>query len=269
MTEIKEKLKKYIKRILKVLSMQEMRVLPGNVAFFFVLALIPIITVILSLFSEYATSLINLINDVFPGEAASVITSVIANKDFGHSSITFNIMALFLASNGTNAIINAANTLYKVKERDPLKNRIRALLLLFILLMLIVFMLVVPMFGGMILSLLRNMNFYDEVIIIYHILKWPLSFFLIYVTLKLIFTIAPSKSIKSKDTTYGAMFTTIIWTVATFIFSYYLQNFANYTIVYGNLSSIIVLMMWIYLISYVFVLGMAINSAATDDENNL
>lgn len=261
MVKIKKKLKKYLKRILKVLKMQEMRVLPGNVAFFFVLALIPIITIVLSWLSDYSLSLIKLINEVFPAQASSVITSVISSKNFGRGSITFNLIAFFTASNGTYAIINAANTLYKIDKSDPIKDRIRSIILLTILILLIVFLLVVPMFGGKILSLFSKWNFYSQLIIIYNILKWPISFFLIYITLKLIFTIAPSKTIKSKDTTYGALFTTIIWTVATAIFGYYLQNFANYSIMYGNLSSIIVLMIWIYLISYVFVLGMAINSA--------
>ena len=62
------------------------------------------------------------------------------------------------------------------------------------------------------------------------------------------------------DTTYGSLFTTLIWTIATAIFSYYLHYFARYDIIYGNLSSIVMLMMWIYILAYVFVMGMAINT---------
>lgn len=90
---------------------------------------------------------------------------------------------------------------------------------------------------------------------------------MIYVTLKLIYTIAPSKNISSKSTTYGALFTTIVWTITTAIFSYYLRFFANYNVIYGNLSSIIILMMWVYIISYVFVMGIAINSVNIYDNN--
>lgn len=257
---MKKKLNKYIKKVIEIFRMRELRVLPGNLAFFFVMALIPIITVILTWFSGYASSLIKLINEVFPPQASAVLTSVISSKEFGRSNVIFNIIAFFLASNGTYAIINAANTLYKIDKSDALKDRIRAIILLIILIGLIVFLLVVPMFGGKILSLFSKIVFYKQLLTIYNILKWPITFFLIYVVLKLIFTIAPSKNIKSRDTTYGALFTTFIWTVSSVIFGYYLQNIADYSIMYGNLSSIIVLMMWIYLISYVFVLGMTINS---------
>ena len=89
---------------------------------------------------------------------------------------------------------------------------------------------------------------------------------MIYVNLKLIYTIAPSIKVSSSTTTYGAMFTTTIWTIVTFIFSYYLEHFANYNVLYGNLSSLIILMMWLCIISYLFIMGIAINVA--NFENN-
>ena len=115
------------------------------------------------------------------------------------------------------------------------------------------------MFGEKILGLLHSYTLVDRVRKVYNLLKWPLTVFLIYMNLKVIYTIAPSKKIQSSSTTYGAIFTTVIWTVATAIFSSYLKYFANYNVVYGNLSNIIILMMWLYIISYVFVMGIAIN----------
>ena len=82
---------------------------------------------------------------------------------------------------------------------------------------------------------------------------------------------SPSHKIKSYTTTYGALLTTILWIVATYIFSYYLKHFARYDILYGNLSSLIILMIWVYLLCYIFVLGMAINSTKynkTEKGNN-
>ena len=178
---------------------------------------------------------------------------------------TFNIIAIFLASTGTYALINAANTLYNVNERDAIKDRIRAFILLLILLLLIVFLLLVPMFGEKILSLFGNGTLVNDLKIIYNILKWPTTVFLIYFNLKLIYTIAPSIKISSKSTTWGAIFTTIIWIVATAIFGYYLKYFANYNVVYGSLSNLIILMIWLYIISYVFVMGIAINVTKSEE----
>lgn len=257
-----KKLRYYIEKAFKTFNKQEMRILPGNIAYFFVLALIPIVTtiaLIASYFSISMENIVSLIKDIIPSEASEIIIEAISGKGFDGSVGTFNIIALFVASNGTYALINAANTLYHVEERDAIKDRIRAVILLLILLLLIVFLLLVPMFGEKLFSLFGNSVLVNNLKLIYRILKWPSTIFLIYINLKLIYTIAPSIKISSKSTTYGSIFTTFIWTSATAIFGYYLKYFANYNVIYGNLSNIIILMIWLYIISYVFVMGIAIN----------
>lgn len=257
------KFKYYVSRAFQTFKQMEMRILPGNIAFFFVLALIPLITIVAVIASRFSISMdtiVRFIQTLVPEEANSIIIDAISGKGFDSSVGTFNIIALFAASNGTYAIINASNTMYHVEHSDPLKDRLKSLILLFILLFLLVFLLIVPMFGEKILSLFGQGTLVQQLKLIYKIIRWPSTIFLIYMNLKLIYTIAPSMSIKSKTTTYGALFTTVIWTIATAIFSYYLKYFANYNLIYGNLSSIIILMMWLYIISYVFVMGMAINA---------
>ena len=128
---------------------------------------------------------------------------------------------------------------------------------------LFLFLIVVPIFGDNILSLIKSAkvfkNFINQIILVFKIVKWPFTFLIIYFNIKLIYTIAPSRQIPSSSTTYGALFTTVIWSIATVVFKIYLNNFARYDIVYGNLSAIIVLLIWIYTLSYIFVLGMAVN----------
>lgn len=254
--------KYYIKKAFSTFNQMEMRILPGNIAFFFVLALIPMITIVIFLSSRFGVSIdsiISFVKSVVPGEAGEMIVNVISGKGFDGSVGTFQLIALVAASNGTYAIINASNTLYQVSDRDVLKDRIKSVILLIILLCLIIFLILVPMFGEKILNLFHNYEVVTRLKWIYHLLKWPFTVFFVYMNLKMIYTIAPSKKITSSSTTYGAIFTTIIWTLVTAIFSSYLKYFANYNVVYGNLSSIIILMMWLYIISYVFVMGIAIN----------
>ena len=267
---MKERIKRYIKKLLKVFIKKELRVLPGNIAFFAVLALIPIITIIIwvaSYFSISIDSVISNIENIFPPAVSDIVVKFVSGRGFDGSLGTFNIIAFVIASNGTYAIISSSNTLYKVDKSDVVKDRIKSVILLIILIMLIVFLLLVPMFGSKILNLLGNSFIADEMVVVIKFLKWPLTFLIIYCNLKLIYTIAPSEQIKSKDTTYGALFTTIIWTIATAIFSYYLQYFARYDIIYGNLSSLIILMIWIYILAYVFVFGMAINTISMKNKD--
>ena len=63
-------------------------------------------------------------------------------------------------------------------------------------------------------------------------------------------------------TNKGAIFTTIGWSLATVVYSFYVTNFTNYNLFYGSLTNIIVMMIWIYLLSYILMFGMAINASS-------
>ena len=71
---------------------------------------------------------------------------------------------------------------------------------------------------------------------------------------------APGKKIKSKYVNYGALFATIAIIVISTIYSAYVNDIAHYDIIYGSLANIIILMLLVYFISYVIILGIAINS---------
>lgn len=262
-----KRIKRYILDIYELIRKPYMTTLPGNLAFFFVLSLIPLITIliyILSFFNISLDLLVDLIEKFVPLEVSEILVSFISGKGFDTSVGVFNIVAIITASNGMYAITSASDILYNASETQELPKRIKSFVLLFVIVMLFVFLLVVPIFGNQILSLIQSNNFLsylmDEIILTFNIIKWPLSFLIIYFNIKLIYTIAPSVRIKSEHTSIGAFFTTTLWIIVTFIFSYYLKYFARYDILYGNLSSIIILMMWMYLLAYVFVLGMLINA---------
>ena len=60
---------------------------------------------------------------------------------------------------------------------------------------------------------------------------------------------APDKKIPSRNVTGGAIFTTFGWVVITDIYSYYISHYANYSVFYGSLANIIILMLWVYFLA--------------------
>ena len=80
---------------------------------------------------------------------------------------------------------------------------------------------------------------------------------------------ALNENVPSKYMNKGALFATICFIIVTAIYSYYASNFANYTKFYGNLANIVVLMMWVYILAYIFVIGIAINSDTYNVEKNV
>ena len=255
----------YLKSFLKNFNKVEMRILPGNMAFYFVLAIIPLLTMIVwiaSYFSISIESVFNLIKNVVPKEVSSMIIESLSGRSLDTGMGVFNISAFLVASNGTYAIVNAANTLYEVENTDTLRDRIKAVFLLILVILLILFILLVPIFGNKILMLLNFIgisNFDSGIMFVFNFMKWPISYIVVYINLKIIYTLAPSILIKSKTTTRGALFTATSWMLLTGLFSLYIDNFADYDVIYGNLSSLVILMLWIYFICYIFVMGLVLN----------
>ena len=273
---MKQKIKGYLKKLLAILKKPEMAILPSNIAFNIILAIIPLLTTIVLIASYFDISIdlvTKLVENIMPVQVSSVIIDVISGKGFDTNIGISNFIAFFLASNGTYAIINASDALYKIDNKDDIKKRVSSLVILVIIIMLLLFLVVVPVFGENIINLMHKakiLGYYvDEIIFVFNIIKWPLTLLIIYFNIKLIYTIAPSKNIKSKETTIGALFTTIMWIISTVIFKFYLTYYARYDILYGNLSSIIIMLVWCYFLSYIFVLGMAINVSRREEQEFL
>ncbi len=270
---MKDKIKGYLKKLLKILKTPEMAILPSNIAFNIILAIIPLLTIVVLIASYFNISVdlvSNLVKNIMPDQVSKIIIDVISGKGFDRSVGLFNVIAFLIASNGTYAVINTSDTLYKIKDKDRLKARISSIILLIIMIILFVFMLIVPIFGENIINLMTNAEilsgYSDNISIIFNIIKWPITVLIIYLNIKLLYTVAPSKNIRSEETTYGAIFTTFGWIILTMIFKAYLNHFARYDIIYGNLASIIIMMVWVYFLSFIFVFGMAINVSRKEEE---
>lgn len=264
---MKEKAKVFLKRIIDIIRKPEMSILPGQLAFFFILSVVPIFSLV-GILSGLFESSFNLMTDFlersFPADISKVIVGVISGKSWDFSLVVFLIMSFVIASNGAYSIIISSNQLYKVNDSTFIKRRIKAIFLTFIIVLLFLFMLLIPVFGNHILELMHNVKILDRaentITVLFEVIKWPLTILMVYVNIKLIYTFAPDANIKSKDTSSGAFFTSVLWIVATFIYSFYINTFASYDLFYGSLSNIIILMLWLYILAYIFVLGMALNA---------
>ncbi len=261
-----KKIKKELKKLWEIFQNPLIRVLPGQIAFFLFLAVFPIlilIGVIASFFSISMASVVEIITDTFPKEVVSLLVPLLEGKGFDTNIGISMLTGYILASNGAHSIILASNTLYGFPHAEWLKRRIKSLLMIMLMIGLFVFTVVVLAFGHIILKAsLEAFGSSGTTNFIYHIVlyaRWPISLLIMYFNIKLIYAMAPDWKILSKYTTKGAIFTTIGWMIATAIYSYYVSHFSNYDLFYGGLSNIVILMIWIYALSYILVIGIAIN----------
>ncbi len=262
-----KQIKSLLKNLYQVTMKPEMRVLPGNLAFFFVLSIVPIITLIgfiASYFSISIDSLVDFLLSTLPKEVTKVLLPFIEGKGIDGNIVFYMITGFIVASNGAHSLILTSNILYDIPHSEFLKRRIKALFLTVLMVSLFFFVVVFLAFGNIIVKFILDLEFMRQVsksvYYLFVFLKWPIAFFCIFFLVKLIYTMAPDEHIPSRYVNKGAIFTTLAWSLVTAIYSYYVAHFSNYDIFYGSLSSIIVLMMWIYILSYILVVGIAINT---------
>ncbi|MCI8777816.1 MAG: YihY/virulence factor BrkB family protein [Bacilli bacterium] len=262
-----KRIKAILKKLYCIIRKPEMLILPANLAFFLVLSVVPIFILIGLIASTFSLSLdvvLDFIGENLPSQVTELLATFISGKGIDFNVGFFTITAFILASNGPHSIIVTSNTLYNFEQGSYLNRRIKAIILTILLVTLFIFIIVVLAFGNIILKaifeigVLKNVSNFAYSLFVY--LKWPIAFFIIFFSIKLIYTIAPDKSVPSKYVNKGAIFTTLGWILTTAIYSYYVSHFSKYDIFYGSLSNIIILMMYIYFLSYILVLGIAINS---------
>ena len=259
------RIKRYLKRLLNIVKRPEVRILPGQLAFFIVLSVVPLIAMIGLMCSWFHVSLSGVVNVVLEAIPEAVINTLRpAFTDPGFTAGFSIIVGFVLASNGTHSIIVASNMLFKLENKNYLARRIKAFFMLIILILLFFFIVVVLGFGNVILKAILSLEFLSHIseyiYMLFISLKWPVAIILIFCMVKLLYTMALDKNIPSRYMNKGALFTTTCCLLVTAIYSYYASNLANYTKFYGNLANIVILMMWVYIIAYVFVIGIAINS---------
>ena len=264
-------MKERINRISNILTRNEIRILPGSLAYSFFLATIPILSLILYFLTSFNLPmdlLQNFLLETFPKSVVDVFQPVFTTE-LSSASIFTLLLSVVVMMNGCNAIILASNTIFHFENASFLRRMIKSLVLTIILIVLIAFTMIVPLFGRSIINLIGmftdfisiNRVYIDT---LYTILQIPVSLLIMYFIIKLLYTIAPDEKVKSKYMSRGALFTTVSWLVVTVGYSYYINNIARYDLVYGNLANIVILLFWFYVIAFIFVIGLALNKSKAD-----
>lgn len=272
MKESKEKIKGELKENLKLINVPLMSILPGQIAFFVVLSIIPLASILVMIISKLSLNfdiVTNFISHYIPSSIANIIISIFEQQKVGAIDIFFIVMAFYLASKATHSIIVASTEIYNGKQRDFIRTRVKAVIILITLVSLVISVVGIITIGSKFVAYLCEISGdgHSYIRFVYDLLKWPFVFFMVFFTIKIVYTVAPNVNIPSKSVNKGALFTTIVWVISTYAFSFYVTNIANYTKFYGNLSSLIILMIWIYWLCYMFVYGMTINEYKLNNEN--
>lgn len=264
-----------IKRFINKTTNDDIFALSAQFSYYIILGIFPFIFLFVIFLGYYSNLLFDSlyqIKHLIPSEIYSLFLNVVTDSVSDYKSYYFStgiILLLWSASSGSVGIIKGINKAY---DSEITKNFIymRIFGVLFTLALMICFQIVLifVVTGSYIINFLTTIvNIPSALIFVVKIIRYVFPLILLIVMLSLVYKFIPYKKIKFISVLPGALIASFGCIASSLIFSIYVDfKSSYYYTLYGSLSGIFILLIWVYMISYIFLLGNEINSFLIKEE---
>ena len=257
-----------IKKIMNNMKEDHVNEASAQCAYYVILSFIPFVILFLTLI-QYTNiepqQIFELLSNTIPENTKEIIIGIIRevySKSIGTISITL-IFTLFSADAGLFAFTKQLHLIYNFNENKKKSMIILRLISLFqtiVFIVLIAASLIIMVFGKPIVSSMKQyFGLMQNFTIISEIITQLILLIILFLIFILIYRFMPGHKSKFKNQIKGAAFASIALNVVSFIFSRYLDIFKGFSITYGSLTTLMLILMWTYSCFYVIFLGAEIN----------
>lgn len=243
--------------------------LGAQLAYFFLLSFFPLLIFLVTLLpflNLEVEQIYHFLQGLMPADIYNMIEGtlkeVLTNRNGGLLSIGV-LGTIWSASKGINALMQALNKAYDTEARSGVIVRILSLAFTLALVVVILIALVLPVFGQQIgVFLFSKVGVADSFLTVWNAIRWTIPPLLIFVVLLGMYWLVPNTKprLKMSGVWWGTVFSTLAWLVLTYGFSFYVDNFGNYSATYGSIGGVIMLMLWLYFTGMILILGGVINA---------
>jgi membrane protein len=253
-------------------SISEDRILStsGSVAFFALLAIFPGIAAIVSLYGLFADAStignhLSLLSGFLPDGVLQLIAEQITlisrqgNETLGTAFAVGLLIAVGSANSGMAALFDALNVVYDEREKRTL---IRFYSTTFLFTLAGIVFVIVAITGVVLLPLmLKFVGLATTTEWLLAILRWPILFMTLVVSLACIYRHGPSRrDARWRWVTWGSILGALLWIAASSLFSWYVAAFDSYNATYGSLGAGVGFMVWLWLSTVIVLLGGELNA---------
>ena len=258
---------KNVKYLSRKITASRIGAYAAQTAFFMFMSLIPLIMLLFTILQNFGTSdsTISLINDNYLPKIFNSFFNVYVDElifQGGPSMTVVSILVLlWSASKGIYAIIGGLNSVYEIKEnRNYFLVRITSIFYTVGFMIILVGALSVLVFGeninDIIISLFPHIT---GMVYILSSLRFIIGFVILVLMFALLYMALPSTRLNFLEQIPGAVISSAGWVSFSIMFSFFVDNFSNYANIYGSLTAIIVLLLWLYVCMYIMFVGAKIN----------
>ena len=236
-------------------------------AYFLILSFIPCILFLTTLV-RYTPITYNMVRDAIvafvPENIQSFVLGIVVDVYKRSTAIVpiSALVALWSAGKGMQSLINGLNTIYHVKEtRNWLITRIYAVFYTFSLVVALIICLLMLVLGNRIQELAAMyVPFVGKVLARILGARTELVFAVLFLVFLLLYKVLPNRKATLKSQVPGALIIAVAWSIFSYGFSFYFEIFPGFSNMYGNLTTIIMVMIWLYFCMNLFLYGAEINA---------
>lgn len=249
------------------MSEDKVGIYTAQASFFIILSIFPFVLLLLNLIgltSIDQSFIINSINTYAPDSVKPLLVQMI-NELYTHVSGTIisiaAVGAIWSASKGFLSVMFGIYNIYKVHQgRNYFIARFISMIYTIIFLIAMIITMILLVFGNRIFKLAISLiPALKDISILTLIIRYLIVFLILTMFFAIIFRVASLKRTTFLKVLPGATFSSLGWIVFSYVFSIYVDNFSDMTYMYGSLTAVIILMLWIYFCIYIFFIGAEIN----------
>ena len=244
-------------------------------AYYLLFALFPILIFInnlLGMLHWNATAISNTLMPVLPREVVSMLDAYLTYIHEESSPVLFWFSLAFsfwFPLRAARSLMDDVRLAYQLgKPANPLLYSLRQIVFTLFFLVIILLTLVLSVLGRRFLSAVADMIRLGQVLTIpafflslWQYLRFLLLGALMFLILVLLYTAAQDRRTSIRTLLPGITLSLVSWLVISIGFSMYVENFGHYSIIYGALGTVIVLLLWLYMTSFLLILGAELNAA--------
>lgn len=256
----------FIYRFSRKISRDRVRAHSAEAAFFIILCFFPILMLLLTLVQFTPidqTQVLYAMEEITPFEVTELMEPIldsIFNQSTAHVSWTA-IAALWAAGKSILGLADGLNSIYRIEERrNYFVMRIRAAFYTFVLILALLLSLLLLVFGYRLQEYLREwIPFFEKISDMMFWLPTAIAMAVLFLLFLVLYSFLPNRRMKLKSQLPGAIFTSVAWSVFSYAFSIYLDFSVNMSVIYGSLTTLVVVMLWLYFCMYLLFVGAEIN----------
>lgn len=239
----------------------------AQAAFFIMLSFFPFIIFLLTVTNYLPFSqqdIIDIISSVIPKDFQAFVISIITdlyNKTSGTILSVSIIVTLWSASKGFLSLIRGLNSVYEIDEsRNYVILRILATFYTFLFSLAIILTLVILVFGNSLLNYISKIApFFNDIINFINSIRTLGIMVVLVLFFAMMYRFIPNRQTTLRKELPGALFATLGWSTISILFSFYIDNFQRLSYMYGSLTGVIMIMLWLYMCMNILLIGGEIN----------